>query len=401
MDRPLICSPRPFRGIFFEVNIMGTTTAAAVNIDELKRVGIIAQKQKDTYLIRLRTVGGEMTADELETVSRVARTYGQGRVHLTSRQAIEIHHINVNNLTPAREELEQNGIVLGVCGPRGRGIVACPGNATCTSGLIETRELAKELDALYLRVPAPHKWKIGVSGCPNNCSKPVENDIGIMGGVEPGWHKSACIGCRLCVSICPAQAISQKDKDFVLDSEKCILCGLCISNCPSSAWTAEKTGYTLYLGGTMGKKPRLGTRARKLIGSKEELQGYIKQAFDYYVAKGKKKERFGHTLDRIGVDKALDEIFSNSAAKGAAEPGQKDASSDKRHLLDLRGVSCPLNFVKAKLAMEKINRSEVIEFYLDDGEPIVNVTRSLKDEGHQVLLVTPEENFFKVIVEKN
>jgi hypothetical protein len=42
----------------------------------------------------------------------------------------------------------------------------------------------------------------------------------------------------------------------------------------------------------------------------------------------------------------------------------------------------------------------VIEFYLDDGEPIVNVTRSLKDEGHQVLLVTPEQNFFKVIVEK-
>jgi dissimilatory sulfite reductase (desulfoviridin) alpha/beta subunit/TusA-related sulfurtransferase len=249
-------------------------------------------------------------------------------------------------------------------------------------------------------VPAPHKWKIGVAGCPNNCSKPVENDIGIMGGVLPAWSKSACIGCRLCVSICPAQAITQQDKDFVLDSEKCILCGLCINNCPSSAWTAEKTGYTLYLGGTMGKKPRLGTRARTLIGSKEELTGYIKQAFDYYVANGKKKERFGHTLDRIGVDKALDEIFSNRAAEGAAVSGEKDASSDKRHLLDLRGVSCPLNFVKAKLAMEKINSNDVIEFYLDDGEPIVNVTRSLKDEGHQVLLVTPEQGFFKVIVEK-
>jgi anaerobic sulfite reductase subunit C len=379
---------------------MGEAQAATINIDELKRVGIIAQKQKDTYLIRLRTVGGEMTADEFDTVSRVARKYGQGKVHLTTRQAIEIHHINVNDLAPAREELEGNGIVLGVCGPRGRGIVACPGNATCTSGLIETKELAQELDAAYMRVQAPHKWKIGVSGCPNNCSKPVENDIGIMGGVQPAWAQSACIGCRLCVSICPAQAIAQQDKDFVLDSEKCILCGLCINNCPSSAWTAEKTGYTLYLGGTMGKKPRLGTRAKKLIGSREELVAYIKQAFDYYVANGRKKERFGHTLDRIGVDKALGEIFSNGAAGGATAPDEKAVASNTRHLLDLRGVCCPLNFVKAKLAMEKIKSSEVIEFYLDDGEPIVNVTRSLKDEGHQVLLVTPEQNFFKVIVEK-
>jgi ferredoxin/TusA-related sulfurtransferase len=251
-----------------------------------------------------------------------------------------------------------------------------------------------------MRVPAPHKWKIGVSGCPNNCSKPVENDIGIMGGVLPAWDQSACIGCRLCVSICPVQAITRQDKDFVLDSEQCILCGLCISNCPSSAWTAEKTGYTLYLGGTMGKKPRLGTRARKLIGSREELVGYIKQAFDYYVAHGRKKERFGHTLDRIGVDKALGEIFSNGAAGGATALEEKAVASNRRHLLDLRGVSCPLNFVKAKLAMEKIASSEVIEFYLDDGEPIVNVTRSLKDEGHQVLLVTPEQDFFKVMVEK-
>ena len=221
---------------------MGELAAAKASIDELKRVGIIAQKQKDTFLIRLRTVAGDMTARELETVSQVSQKYGRGRVHLTTRQAVEIHNIHVDNLDAAREELEQSGIVLGVCGPRGRGIVACPGAATCTSGIIETKELAAELDALYFRQQAPHKWKIGVSGCPNNCSKPVENDAGVMGGVLPGWDKGACITCRLCVSICPAQAIEEKDSQFVLDQDKCLYCGLCISNCPSSAWTAQKTG---------------------------------------------------------------------------------------------------------------------------------------------------------------
>ena len=379
---------------------MGDLVASQVNLDELKRVGIIGQKQKDYYLIRLRTVGGGMTVEELSVVARVSKKYGGGQVHLTTRQAVEIHNIHVDDLQSAREELEQNGIVLGVCGPRGRGIVACPGSATCTSGIIETKELAADLDAVYFRQQAPHKFKLGVSGCPNNCSKPVENDVGVMGGVLPGWDKEACISCKLCVSICPAQAIEERDSAFVLDRDACIYCGLCIRNCPSSAWTARKTGYTLYLGGTMGKKPRLGTRAKALIESKEELLSHIRKVFDFYLAQGRKKERFGHTLDRIGVEKAFAEIFSEEAKRTQVDAVPDTASAAKRNFLDLRGICCPLNFVKAKLAMDKIKSSETIEFYLDDGEPIVNVTRSLKDEGHQVLLVIPETNYFKVMVEK-
>jgi anaerobic sulfite reductase subunit C len=336
----------------------------------------------------------------LYTVAQVSQKYGNGRVHLTTRQAIEIHNIHVDNLQAAREEIEDGGIVLGVCGPRGRGIVACPGNATCTSGLIETKELAAAFDEDYLRIPAPHKFKIGISGCPNNCSKPIENDIGIMGGVLPGWDKGTCTACKLCINICPTNAIEQKDDEFVLDSAKCILCGLCIRNCPSSAWTAQKTGYTLYLGGTMGKKPRLGTKAKILIETKEELAASVRKAFDFYVAHGRKKERFGHALDRIGVDEALAQIFLEKAEKSAAAPTPASTSSRTRNLLDLRGVCCPMNFVKAKLAMDKIKQGETMEIYLDDGEPIVNVTRSLKDEGHQVVSVVPQDAFFKVLVEK-
>ena len=286
------------------------TVEKKVNIDELKRVGIIAQNQKDTFLIRLRTVGGDLNAEELGVIARVAHRYGRGEVHLTTRQAVEIPFVHVDDLEAARDELESNGIVLGVCGPRGRGIVACPGTAVCTSAIMETKELAAELDSAYFRQPAPHKFKIGVSGCPNSCSKPIENDVGVMGGVLPGWEKEACISCRLCVSICPVNAIEEKDSEFVLDEKKCIYCGLCIKNCSTSAWSAKRTGYTLLLGGTLGKKPRLGTRAKELIETKKELLGHIESAFKFYLAHGKKKERFGHTLDRIGIDKAFAEIFA-------------------------------------------------------------------------------------------
>jgi TusA-related sulfurtransferase len=53
--------------------------------------------------------------------------------------------------------------------------------------------------------------------------------------------------------------------------------------------------------------------------------------------------------------------------------------------IDLRGVSCPTNFVKAKLALELVDPGATVVFLLDDGEPVKNVPRSLKAEGHKLL----------------
>lgn len=379
---------------------MTMAPAALPAIDELKRVGIIAQKQKDRYLIRLRTVGGDLSSGELAAVAEVARKYGSGGLHLTTRQAVEIHNIHVEDLTAAREELEQSGIVLGVCGPRGRGIVACPGAATCTSGIIETKQLAAELDAAYFRRQAPHKFKIGVAGCPNSCSKPIENDIGVMGAVLPAWDQAACSACGLCVGICPTQAITGQDNELALNDEACINCGLCITNCPSGAWTARRTGYRLFLGGTLGKKPRLATKVNKLIESKEELLGLIERAWEFYLAQGKRKERFGHTLDRIGLEASLAEMFGEPDRTRTTERREAARAAACGPVVDLRGVCCPMNFVRAKLAMEQARTGDRIEFLLDDGEPVTNVTRSLKDEGHPVLRAAPEEGYFRVTVEK-
>ena len=63
------------------------TTDKKLDNEGLKRIGIIAQVQKDTFLIRLRTVGGDLTAEELHVITMVSQKYGRGEVHLTTRQA--------------------------------------------------------------------------------------------------------------------------------------------------------------------------------------------------------------------------------------------------------------------------------------------------------------------------
>jgi len=68
--------------------------------------------------------------------------------------------------------------------------------------------------------------------------------------------------------------------------------------------------------------------------------------------------------------------------------------------VDLRGVGCPTNFVKAKLALEMIDAGEVVEFLLDDGEPVKNVPRSLKAEGHKLLGLTEIDGYYRLTIEK-
>lgn len=68
--------------------------------------------------------------------------------------------------------------------------------------------------------------------------------------------------------------------------------------------------------------------------------------------------------------------------------------------IDLRGVCCPTNFVKAKLALEMLDEGETVEFLLDEGEPVKNVPRSLKGEGHKLLGLKEADGYYILTLEK-
>ncbi|VAV83436.1 hypothetical protein MNBD_DELTA01-2032 [hydrothermal vent metagenome] len=74
---------------------------------------------------------------------------------------------------------------------------------------------------------------------------------------------------------------------------------------------------------------------------------------------------------------------------------------EAKESIDLRGVMCPMNFVKAKLKLEALDAGEVLEIVLDSGEPIQNVPKSIKDEGHKIVEVKKEDGHFRLKVEKS
>ena len=69
--------------------------------------------------------------------------------------------------------------------------------------------------------------------------------------------------------------------------------------------------------------------------------------------------------------------------------------------VDITDVVCPVTFVKAKVALEELDDGDILEIRLNDGEPVQNVPRSLKEEDHKVLKLTQnDDGTYRLIVQK-
>lgn len=70
-------------------------------------------------------------------------------------------------------------------------------------------------------------------------------------------------------------------------------------------------------------------------------------------------------------------------------------------VVDITDVVCPVTFVKAKVALEELDDGQILKVHMNDGEPVQNVPRSIKDEGHQILkLIDNEDGTFDLVVRK-
>jgi dissimilatory sulfite reductase (desulfoviridin) alpha/beta subunit len=272
------------------------------NIDykKLKSGGFILQKDPKYFTVRLRIPSGAITSEQMIRLGEIANKYGRGDLHFTTRQGIQIPWVELKSLGDITNELEEIGVPPGSCGPRVRNVMACVG-FECQNALVETYKLAEKIDERYFGKELPGKIKIAVTGCPNSCAKPQLNDIGVMGVAKPKVITELCDACGLCIKTCKESAITLVDNKAVVDYEKCNYCGACIQICPTDAKVADLIGYTIFVGGNVGRHPRFADKIKEFADETTVID-VIDKSIKLFQDEGKPLERFGVMIDRIGLD---------------------------------------------------------------------------------------------------
>jgi len=102
----------------------------------------------------------------------------------------------------------------------------------------------------------------------------------------------------------------------------------------------------------------------------------------------------------IALYQGMDDSLQFKAAPLKVEAVLSEESSLKTDVKDLRGVTCPMNFVKTKIALSSLVAGDKLEIWLDDGAPIENVPGSVRNEGHKILATTQVGDYWKVLIEK-
>ena len=284
------------------------TIPTAEDIARVKGLGFLRDKNTENcFNGRVITRNGKITAEESRAIAEAAEKFGNGEIAMTTRLTVEIQCVPYDNIEPMRDFLAQYGLETGGTGPKVRPVVSC-------KGLIDTFALSEEIHERFYKgwhdVKLPHKFKIAVGGCPNNCVKPDLNDLGVIGQriVDVDYEK--CRGCKVCQieKACPIKAASVKDGKVVI-SDECNRCGRCLSKCPFGAFENHTNGYRVYIGGRWGKKVARGIPLSKIFTSKDEVLDVIEKALTLFCDKGEAGERFADTVARLGFENVEKELI--------------------------------------------------------------------------------------------
>lgn len=148
--------------------------------------GAILQRDKETYAIAPHIPGGIITDfGVLRKIADIAEKYGAKAVKLTSAERFAVVGIREEDLDLVWNDLGlAPGAAVGLCV---RSVKICPGTTFCRLGVQDAVGVGLKLDEKYHGYALPYKFKIGVSGCPQNCSESSIKDLGLV-GMAKGWR---------------------------------------------------------------------------------------------------------------------------------------------------------------------------------------------------------------------
>lgn len=289
-----------------------------VNTKKLKKNAFRVSKERGIGASRIRVPGGYLPAEVLGMVQEISQKYGNGVIHLTTRQGFEIEGIHYEDmdeinlmLQPIIEKLEINQEHPGTGYPASgtRNVSACIGSNVCPFANYNTAKLAKKIDKAIF--PNDIHVKVALTGCSNDCAKARMHDFGIIGMTMPQYDPTRCVSCEACIKGCKSlsvNALSMENYKIVRDTNKCIGCGVCVTKCPTRAWTrSKKKYYKLSIMGRTGKKnPRLGEDFLVWV-DEDTIIKIILNTYKFAKEYTRKdapggKEHIGYIIDRVGFE---------------------------------------------------------------------------------------------------
>lgn len=296
-------------------------------------------KERDLTCLRIRVPGGHLPVQFLPLVQQIAEQYGNGTVHITTRQGFEIPGISFGHmgevnalLAPLIEELEiKRGVAIadpaqGYPAAGTRNVSACIGNRVCPNAVFDTTALAWDVEKTIY--PNDPHVKIAITGCANDCIKAHMQDIGILGQVEPVYDAHRCIGCQACVKNCKkvsTGALTMEQYKVKRDPLRCIGCGECTLKCPTAAWTRGGQYYRVIIMGRTGKKnPRIARSFLEWVDRDSVLKvcANLYTYIDKHIDRSLPKEHVTYIVDRTGLN-----AFKEEVLQGVTLPPQARVAS--------------------------------------------------------------------------
>jgi sulfite reductase (ferredoxin) len=164
--------------------------------------GVYGQRQGGhNQMLRLKVPYGSLTPDQLEVMAHVADTYSRGWGHLTTRQNVQFHFVQLEQVPQALRDLGAAGLTTReACGDTVRNVMGCHLAGACPHEVLDISAWAEATYRHLVRNPLtqrlPRKFKINFSGCVTDCGQAMFNDVGVVGAsrtledgtIEPGFR---------------------------------------------------------------------------------------------------------------------------------------------------------------------------------------------------------------------
>ncbi len=147
--------------------------------------GVYEQREEGIFMLRVRLAAGGVLPHQMRTLASASRKYGNGILHATTRQDIQIHRVTIDDIHPALMELYSAGLsTKGGGGNTVRNITACYDAGVCAQEAFDVAPYAVAVTEFMLPDPVnyqlPRKYKIAFSGCPDDCAGATVNDLGCI-----------------------------------------------------------------------------------------------------------------------------------------------------------------------------------------------------------------------------